>query len=210
MLRTVVVSALLLGCVNADVTATFRQNGETDVRVDRFPALSVPAGQAPTPFLEPGKFEVEWTGNIQLTKRRRLYFSFEGQGEASLLIDGKEAVSEEGKFGEAKSKRLRLNPGAHQILLKYASSEDGSGNLRLYWEEDKMPRQTIPPTVYDVEADELAVAGELKRHGRMVFAEQNCAKCHVPEDGFGATPMPEVVEIAPVLAGLVIGFRRNG
>jgi len=202
MMRFILASAVLLGCVRADVVATFTQEGEADVRMDRFPALSVPAGQAPTPFLEPGKFDVEWTGRIELLKRRRLYFSFGGVGEASLMIDGKEVVSEKGTLGEAKSKRLRLNPGSHEIAVKYASSEDGSGSFRLYWEEDEMPRQTIPPTVYEAKPGEAALEGELKRRGRMVFAEQNCAKCHAPEGGFGAGPMPEVIEIAPVLAGI--------
>jgi len=202
MLKAIVASAVLMGFAHADVVATFRQNGETDARVDRFPALSVPTGQAPTPFLKPGKFEVEWTGSIRLKERRRLYFSFEGQGAASFTIDGKEAVSEEGTLGKVKSKRLRLNPGAHDISVKYVSPEDGSGSFRLYWEGDEIPRQTIPPTVYEVELDDTALMGELKRHGRMVFAEQNCAKCHAPESGFGTSPMPEVVEIAPVLAGI--------
>jgi cytochrome c1 len=35
----------------------------------------------------------------------------------------------------------------------------------------------------------------------MAFTQQNCAKCHAPENGFGATPMPETGEIGPILAG---------
>lgn len=202
MLRFIVASAVLIGCIRADVLATFSQNGQADVRVDRFPALAIPAGQPPTPFMQAAKFEVEWTGNIQLKERRRVYFSFEGEGEASLSIGGKEVLSEKGKLGAGKSKRLRLNPGAQEFSLKYTSSEDGAGSFRLYWEEEEMPRQTVPPTAYEVKPSEAALEGVKKRHGRMVFAEQNCAKCHVPESGFGASPMPEVIEIAPVVGGI--------
>lgn len=192
----------MIGSAGADLVATFTQDGKTDTRIGRIPALSVPTGQPPTPFLSPGKFEVAWKGNIELKQRRRLYFSFEGEGSASLQIDGKVAVTEDGELGTEKSKRLRLNPGTHDILVKYSSPEDGSGNFRLYWEEDGMPRQTIPPSAYSVGPGEPAAKGELVRHGRMVFAEQHCAKCHAPENGFGIDPMPETGEIAPILAGV--------
>ncbi len=142
-----------------------------------------------------------WTGNIELKERRRLYFSFEGQGKAGLTVGGKEAVAEEGTLGTEKSKRLRLNPGLHEITVSYTSAEDGSASFRLYWEEEELPRQTIPPTVFSTEAGEAAELGESRRHGRMAFTEQNCAKCHTPEAGFGATPMPETGEIGPILAG---------
>lgn len=197
------VIVLMMSSAQAKLIATFTQESETDRRLDRLVALSVPAGQAATPFLKPGKFEVEWTGEIKIEKRRRLYFSFEGKGtKAELKIGDEVVVTETERFGEVKSKRLRLNPGLHSIAVKYQSSEDGAGEFRLYWEEDGMPRQTIPPTAYEVVADELALEGEMQRHGRMVFAEQNCAKCHVSETGFGATPMPELLEISPVLAGI--------
>ncbi len=201
MHRFFAILPLLVSAANAELTATFSQNGKTDVRLDRLAALSVPAGQPPTPFLEPGKFDVVWTGKIELKERRRLYFSFEGEGKASLTIDGEEAVVEEGKLGKEKSKRLRLNPGLHEIAVSYASANDGSANFRLYWEEEELPRQTIPPTVFSTEANDAAKLGELQRHGRLAFTEQNCAKCHAPDGGFGATPMPETGEIGPILAG---------
>ncbi|MFK7850742.1 MAG: hypothetical protein AB8D78_07170 [Akkermansiaceae bacterium] len=201
-LRVIAFSFLLLGVAQADIVASFQQGEKADTRVDRLPAISVEVGQAATPFLEAGQFEVKWNGSIELLERQRLYFSFEGKGSASLKIGGEEALTESGELGTEKSKRLRLNPGVHEVEITYTSSEDGSGNFRLYWEEKGMPRQTIPPTVYKTEIGEVALAGELKRHGRVVFAEQNCVKCHNPEEGFGANPMPEVLEIAPLLVGI--------
>ena len=85
--------------------------------MDRIPALSVAAGQPPTPFLNTGGFGVEWIGSLELQERRRLYFSFEGKGKASLSIDGEEVLAEEGDLGVSKSKRLRLNPGEHDISI---------------------------------------------------------------------------------------------
>ncbi len=195
---------VMMTSVQAELTATFTQEGEpVDKRLDRLAALSVPAGQAATPFLKPGKFDVEWTGSLKIDQRRRLYFSFEGQGtKVELSINGEPVVTEAGKFGAVKSERLRLNPGVHAISVKYQSSDDGSAEFRLYWEEEGMARQTIPPSAYEAAADDSTVAGELKRHGRMVFSQHNCIKCHAPEAGYGATPMPELLEIAPILAGI--------
>lgn len=194
-------SLALLGTACAELTASFRQGNETDVRLDRLVALSVPAGEAPTPFLGVGKFDAEWKGLIELKDRKRLFFSFEGNGKAALSVGGEEVLIEEGTLGAEKSKRLRLNPGKHEICVSYRSAENGSGSFRLCWEEEGMPRQTIPPTAFSTEPTEEAKIGELKRHGRQTFASQHCAKCHAPEGGFGSKPMPEMVEIAPILAG---------
>ena len=202
MLKSIALILILISSVHADLVATFTQNGLKDTRLVRFPALFIPAGKPPTPFLSVGKFDVEWTGNIEIKERSRLYFSFEGKGNASLMIDGELAVSEEGELGKAKSKRLRLNPGSHEISLKYSSAVDGSANFRLYWEGEEMTRQTMPPTVFASELNENVTKGGMIRRGRMVFTEQHCAKCHAPEGGFGADPMPETGEIAPILVGI--------
>lgn len=208
MLRFLLPCLALAVTARAELTATFRQAGETDTRTDRMAALSVPAGQPPTPFLNPGKFEAEWKGSIELKERKRLYFSFGGSGKASLSVGGEEVLTEEGELGAERSKRLRLNPGLHELSVTYTSAEDGSASFRLYWEEEEMPRQTIPPTAFVSEPGEDAKLGEMKRDGRMAFTRQHCAKCHLPEGGFGANAMPETGEIAPLLIG--IGDRVTG
>lgn len=202
MCRFIFFTLVLITTARAELTATFRQDGDTDVRLDRLAALSVPFGESPTPFLKAGKFDVEWKGSIELKERKRLYFSYEGNGKATLSVSGEEVLVEEGMLGKEKSKRLRLNPGLHEIIVSYRSAEDGSASFRLYWEEEGMPRQTIPPTAFSTEPSDEAKLGELKRHGRQAFTSQHCAKCHAPEGGFGAKPMPETGEIGPILAGI--------
>ncbi len=203
MLKPLALSFALISSANAELVATYNNGGESsDSKTVRLPALEISVGQPVTPFLEPGPFNVVWKGGIELKERRRLYFSFGGKGVAKLTIDGKEVLAEGGNLGEEKSKRLRLNPGIHEIEIAYSSAADGSGEFRLYWQEEGMPRQTISPTAYVVEATDEAKLGDLRRHGRMAFTQQNCAKCHVPAEGFGATPMPETGEIAPILAGI--------
>lgn len=202
MFRCLFALSLLAGSAGAELVATFSQGDVKDSRMDRLPAISVESGQPASVFLAAGRFDVEWTGTIGLQERRRLYFSFDGKGKASLSIDGKEVLVEEGELGAAKSERLRLNPGPHEVTVRYSSAADGSAGFRLCWEEEGMPRQTIPPTAYSAEPTDAAKLGELRRHGRMAFTQNNCAKCHAPGAGFGAAPMPETGEIAPILAGI--------
>ncbi len=198
-----VLSAVLMAVTpaRAELVATFTREGVTDSRLDRFPALAVQAGEPATPFLTPGAFQVVWKGKLVLPRRERLIFSFEGEGTASLKIDGKDILSLTNNLTEKPSESTRLNPGDHEFELSYSSKPDGSAAFRIYWEEASFTRQTIPPSVFKADATEATTLGALQRRGRTLFAAQNCAKCHSSTAGFGASPMPEIAEIGPILFG---------
>jgi mono/diheme cytochrome c family protein len=196
------VLALAAGIANAELAATFESGGVKDTRADRLPALLVKVGEAPTPFLAAGEFGVTWTGKLVLTDRLRLVFSFEGEGKATLTVDGEELLTEDGSLGSAASKSTRLNRGEHEISITYRSKPDGSGRFRLFWEERGFPKQSVPATVFTAE-----VAPDPARHGRLLFAENHCSKCHLATAGLGATPMAELSEIAPLLPAT--GTRLN-
>ena len=189
--------ALSAGIAHADLAATFTSGDLTDTRADRLPALLTNAGDSPTPFLPAGEFGVTWSGKLVLTDRQRLVFSFEGEGKATLTIDGKELLTEEGILGTAESKSTRLNRGEHDISIKYNSKADGSGRFRLFWTERSFPKQSVPPTVFQTE-----VPTDPARVGRLLFAENHCSKCHV-----GSVSMPELTEYAPLL--MASGSRLN-
>lgn len=207
MIRSLLFTGLVIGTAHAELVATFKAGGVSDSRLDRLPALLVKAGEPATPFLAPGAFEVTWSGQLTVSERQRLVFSFEGSGSASLLIDGKPVLDESGELGGKPSERLRLNPGDHEISLTFKSQPDGSGRFRLFWEEASFPKQSIPPGAFKSAANEASTLGELQRHGRMLFAENHCAKCHTAATGFGSAPMPETSELVPLIAG--IGDRVN-
>ena len=202
MLRTTLALLLLAMSARAGLVATFTREGVTDSRLDRFPALSIKQGEPATPFLAPGPFEVVWTGKLVLDKRQRLAFSFEGEGSVSLKVGGEELLKREGDLSGEPSETKRLNPGEHEFELTYKSKADGSAAMRVYWQEAGFVRQTIPPTAFTSEATDATKSGELLRSGRLHFTQQNCAKCHVSNEGFGATPMPETGEIGPILVGI--------
>jgi len=198
---------LAAGSAEAGLTVTFTRDGQTDSRTDRLPALSIAAGQPVTPFLSAGPFEAVWSGKLVVPRRQRLVFSFEGGGSASLSINGDTVLSREGDLAGGASEMLRLNPGEHEFTLNYRSNDDGSANLRVYWEELSFPRQTIPPTAFAGEPTPAAALGGRQRHGRVLFTQHHCMKCHAPDTGLGTNPMPETTEIGPLLFG--IGDRVN-
>ncbi len=185
--------------LQAQVISQFQSAGNTDIRVDRIPALWLKPGDAPTAFLSPGPFETTWTGKLKIAKRQRLIFSFEGMGEAKLSIDGKELLTEQGKLGTARSEQSRINPGEHEIVITYKSQPDGAAHFRLFWEEKDFPRQSVPPTAFVSEITDATRLSQQQRRGRELFATQHCAKCHQSESPLGADPMPELQEIAPLL-----------
>jgi cytochrome c2 len=192
--------ALLFGMTaHAQLAAHFQSTGKVDTRFDRLPAIWLKSGDAPSAFLPPGPFEVTWTGQIKITQRQRLTFSFDGIGEARLSIAGKECLTEQGTLGSARSAQVRLNPGEHEIRIIYKSQPDGSAHFRLFWEEKDFPRQSIPPTAFICATNEAILLSQQQRRGRELFAMQHCGKCHQSESPMGADPMPEWQEIAPLL-----------
>jgi cytochrome c2 len=202
MARYWMIGFLLVATLRAELIATFTRDGVTDTRLDRFPALAVEPGEPATPFLTPGKFTVVWTGKLQVPRRQRLVFSFEGGGQASLKIRGREILVRSGELAGEASPSTRLNPGEHDIELTYTSREDGSAGFRLFWEEVSFPRQSLPASAFKVEATDATREAIQQRRGRELFATQSCAKCHTSAAAPGAFPMPEMAEIGPILFGI--------
>ncbi len=190
----------------AELTATFTQGSVTDTRLDRLPALQLSEDESPTPFLKSGAFQVTWSGKLKVPRRQRLIFSCEGQGTVSLKIDGKDLLSAMELPGNP-SESTRLNPGEHEFSLTYTRPATGVASLRVLWEEASFPRQTIPPLAFQTTTNEATTLAALQRRGRTLFASQNCLKCHSSTQGLGASAMPELAQVAPILFGT--GDRTN-
>lgn len=185
--------------VQAQLVGQYQSGEKNDTRLDRLPALWLKSGEPPTAFLPPGPFATTWTGKLKIAKRQRLIFSFEGTGEATLSIDGKALLTEQGTLGTARSEQTRINPGEHDITITYKSQPDGAAHFRLFWEEKDFPRQSVPPTAFVSEATDATRLSQQQRRGRELFATQHCSKCHQSDSPLGADPMQELQEIAPLL-----------
>ena len=189
--------------------------GTSDFRLDRRPALLVENGEAPTPLLPPGPFEATWRGILRLEKRERLYFSFDGFGKASLIIDEKVILEGSGEdLSTEESERLRLNGGDHALEIRYLSAESGAGRLRLFWRGRDFTRETISPKAYAHSATGAFAQSATKaasiKQGRFLTAVHGCVKCHQPDKSFDSdTAMPEVIAKAPSLLGVGSRLREE-
>ncbi|MEO1856502.1 MAG: c-type cytochrome [Rubritalea sp.] len=168
-----------------------------DSRLSKRISIAVEEGESPTAFLAPGQFTATWHGQLNIDKRSRVYFSFEGVGSAELFIDGESVLKEDSKLGNSESERLRLNSGLVPIKVVYSSPESGAGHFRLMWRGREFGKEPLPASLLQHEADEKLSQATLVRRGRALFAELKCAQCHD-----GAKGMPEVSEMAPSLAGV--------
>lgn len=192
---------ITVAACRADVVASYQSSsgGEAFETVAPVPALQVSQGESPTPFLAPGAFAVTWRGRLSIPNRQRLIFQFDGEGSASLKLDGKTVLEESGTLGVAKSKRTRLNAGEHEVEITFQSKPDGSGRFRLLWEERSFALEPVLPTAWILPEAGANLAMEKGRHA---FASQKCVQCHTPDVPFGEGSMPELSHMGPDLTGI--------
>lgn len=196
------------GATLPGVTLELRGKEGVDYRLERRVALRVDEGEAPSAFLSPGPFEAVWRGVLRLDKRERLYFSFEGFGEATLRIGGETVLEAKGEdLSATETERLRLNGGDHPVEIRYASAASGAGRFRLFWKGRDFARESIPPKALGhfpkYEQAEQVDEAVRRRRGRFLYATLGCARCHAPEKAFAAdTAMPEVTAPGPSLVGV--------
>jgi len=191
---------------NAKLVAGLSQQltvgGKTDRRISEVPALYVGADDQVSDMLGKGQFTSNWKGFLVLKKRKTPVFSFEGNGEAELIIDGKSVLVEAGKFGVKKSVSIKLDPGAHKFELRYKGAEDGTGKIRLFWEGSDFPRQTIRLTFFKHEHTAALVSALSVRHGRDLMLSQNCAQCHQDDKLSKESKLADLGTSGPSLAGV--------
>ncbi len=179
----------------ATLLRTTKSGDKSSATHVRLPALYVPKNSPPAPGIAPGPFTTTYQGTLVIPKRYRLYFSFSGEGTATLKINGKQVVT----MAEEKSERLRLNPGEHPLEITYSSLPDGSGNFRLHWQERKaFPTEPVPSTAF-TSLDQISNPAHL-------MAQHNCTSCHAVDD-LGPHAQPELSHPGPDLTS--IGHRRN-
>jgi hypothetical protein len=120
-----------------------------DCRLARLVALRVPAGEAPTPFLEPGPFRAAWRGAIDVEILDDYTFSLEGRGTAEVEIDGETviAASASGDLGETPPRTVELDAGPRKLVVRYESPAGGDAVLRLLWSSPDFAPEPVPPRV---------------------------------------------------------------
>jgi cytochrome c2 len=184
------------------MTVKAKAGGE-DTRVLPMVMLRVPEGRAATPFVEPGPFTATFTGSLNLAKRSRLVFSFEGNGKARLTVGDEVLLEVDGDLSTKQNERKRLNKGAHPFVLEYSSPAKGDAAIRLYWDDRGVPREPVPSSAFvHKPGNAAAKTADTLRRGRELFAQHRCAACHEPDTAFADSAMPELTMDAPSLAGI--------
>ena len=188
------------------VTFKSQNGGQADSTVRPHFMLYVPLGQAPTPFVAPGAFTVEWEGVIQLDLRDRFVFQAELNGSFKLEFNGEVVLEATSDGGTTKpTRRIRLNSRSNTLKATYTSPPGGDAFFRLYWATPDYANEPIPPKFLKHSPSDRLAKGAALRHGRQLAAEHRCFACHAT--GVPARRMLELAMDAPALDG--IGSRRD-
>ncbi len=184
---------------NAEITDT--------LRVDQL-ALTVPAGTSPSVFITPrnGAFGAAFQGSLLVPDRDDYTFSLEGEGEVSLVLDGKTIAS--GKLPLTAPAAVTLAKGPHAIFCSYRSKANGEGRIRLMWSTPGFKTEPVPAAAFRHLPGAEMAAWSQARAGREVFAAAHCIKCHVPRGGLSTELAPEVRQTAPDLTAAGARFDR--
>ena len=145
----------------------------------RLPALFLNPHETATSFLPNQPFRVSFNGYVKLKLKESYTFTFEGFGSAKLAINDEEVLLETGELGTNKSQPIQLVKGYNKFELYYEPLDHGSKKIRVYWENDSIKREPIPPTsFYAVGSDEQYQKSSLVENGRDLVTNHNCLKCH--------------------------------
>ena len=197
LLRSLLFILIGITTASAELVATFTiPDGKTAEHIVPLPALAHEANTTATPSLEPGPYTVTWRGQIEIPKRLRLHFSFQGKGNAQLKINNELVHEEKGTFGSEKSKQLRLNAGSHPVEITYQPKTGEDAQFRLFWEERSFAPEPIPPSAWKLPEN---ITLPTLDQGRIAFADHKCLKCHLPDEPLPSSAMPELHASGPDL-----------
>ncbi len=159
------------------LTLRFYQGGKPlDARRVRLAALHVPAGDAPSPFVPPGPFVAKLSGYIKNPLKGDYSFRLVGNGTITLKINDKVVL----KNSDKKDVEIELAKNYNKLEIDYVSPEKGDATLRLYWAGEKFGFEPVPPDVLSSRGDDKDLVEQtLLREGRQLYANRQCARCHV-------------------------------
>lgn len=194
----------------------------SDARSGRTLAWSVPAGEAPTPFLPRGPTQLEAKTHLRVDLPGEYQFQIEGNTPAVLVINDGEVIAHPGsattdspagdqpgvstattassRLGGVRgttSPPMNLRAGWLAIGLRTELTSEGSRG-RVLWRSDSFGWEPLPPTLlrYDPHQEELQTSAELRR-ARQQIGELRCFRCH--DRQLGVDALPELVNEAPPL-----------
>lgn len=154
-------------------------SSESFTRRLRLPALTLTPQEPANSFLPSKPTRVSFSGYIKLKLKEAYTFSFEGFGAAKLRINDEDVLVGSGELGTHRSKPVQLVKGYNKFELTYEPLETQPRKIRVYWENDSIVREPIPPTsFFTIGTDPHYVKSSLIEGGRDLVTSHNCLKCH--------------------------------
>ena len=173
-----------------------------DARLARLLALQVARNESPTPFLPAGPFVAVFEGFIEVDFLDDYTFHLEGRGRARLEIAGELVLQGNGDLSKVKPRTVELEEGPRPIVLRYESTDDGSGDVRVEWSCIDFERGPVSPALLRYDGKhELLQRGISLRRGRELFARRRCLSCHASPSS-GKFTMPELAGGVPSFMGI--------
>jgi cytochrome c2 len=177
------------------------RNDQSDTRRVRLAALHVPAGAAPSPFLDPGAFTAKLSGYLKTALKAEFSFQLVAVGKATLRINGK-VILNVNDGSKDTGEPVQLAKGYNRLEVECASRATGMATVRVYWSGDNFTLEPLPPDLLFSRGDEAdLVHGNQRRDGRLLFATRGCARCHELPGNVkeSAVAMPELQQRPPSL-----------
>ena len=201
---------------DAGLELTLRTAGRpesiVDRRVARLAALRVEAGEAASPFLDPGPFVAEWAGHLDVDLPGTYRFHADVAGGVVVTVNGEEVLRGRGGSSTPTSidgRSIELLSGLSAIRVRFRSQETGTGSIRVLWSGRGFPREPLPSRLLR-HAPTPPLAAMLRRDtGRTMFATRSCARCHAHQLAEASLRMPELSHDEPSLVGVGSRFDRT-
>ncbi len=124
----------------------------TDTRRVRLAALHVPAGSAPSPFLDAGPFTAKLSGYLKTALKSEFSFRLFAKGSATLRINGKDVLRADNTAKDT-SEQIQLAKGYNRIEVDFTSPTAGDATLRVYWSGDNFTTEPLPPDLLFTRGD---------------------------------------------------------
>lgn len=152
------------------------------VRMEPAVALSLKAGETAHPRMAAAD-SFTWTGYVQIITPGKYTFAANVLGQLDVTIEGKSVVAGQVKGDEAKlvtGAAVELEPGIRPFAAKLIRT-DKAVRVELRWEGPGFRKEPVPYFFYGHTVKQRPAeyaAAIQKDHGRMLFEEMACVKCH--------------------------------
>lgn len=172
--------------LTSGLLAQFTDGKTTLTRIDPIIGFTLAAGEAPHPKLNGQNGTYSWSGYVKILQAGSYQFAATLRGKVVVKIEGKEVFAAESLAAEPVKKQgpaANLASGFQKIDVVFTRPE-GLARLELFWKGKNLPEETLPYQILGhlpKDRPQQLTEHLTQEHGRFLFEEHSCAKCHKPD-----------------------------